>query len=37
VERLAALDVDTIALSHYPPWRHGANAALRDLADRASA
>ena len=36
VERLAALDVETIALSHYPPWRHGANAALRELADRAT-
>lgn len=36
VERLAALDVDTIALSHYPPWRVGANAALRELAGRAS-
>ena len=36
VERLAALDVETIALSHYPPWRTDANAALRDLADRAT-
>ena len=36
VERLAALDVETIALSHYPPWRHDANAALRELADRAT-
>jgi glyoxylase-like metal-dependent hydrolase (beta-lactamase superfamily II) len=36
VERLAALDVDMIALSHYPPWRSGANAALRELADRAT-
>jgi glyoxylase-like metal-dependent hydrolase (beta-lactamase superfamily II) len=36
VERLAALDVEVIALSHYPPWRSAANAALRELADRAS-
>ncbi len=36
VERLAALDVETIALSHYPPWREDANAALRDLAERAA-
>jgi glyoxylase-like metal-dependent hydrolase (beta-lactamase superfamily II) len=36
VERLASLDVETIALSHYPPWRHDASTALRDLADRAS-
>ena len=35
VARLAELDVETIALSHYPPWRRDANAALRDLADRA--
>jgi glyoxylase-like metal-dependent hydrolase (beta-lactamase superfamily II) len=34
VERLAALDVETIALSHYPPWRTNANAALLELADR---
>jgi glyoxylase-like metal-dependent hydrolase (beta-lactamase superfamily II) len=34
VERLAALDVETIALSHYPPWRTDANAALLELADR---
>lgn len=36
VERLAALDVATIALSHYPPWRSGPNAALHELADRAT-
>lgn len=36
VERLAALDVETIALSHYPPWRTSANAALRELADLAT-
>lgn len=36
IERLAALDVETIALSHYPPWRTGANAALRELASRAA-
>lgn len=32
VERLAALEVDTIALSHYPPWTDDANGALRELA-----
>ena len=36
VERLAALDVDTIALSHYPPWRDRPTAALRELAARAA-
>jgi glyoxylase-like metal-dependent hydrolase (beta-lactamase superfamily II) len=36
VERLAALDVETIALSHYPPWRIDANAALRELAATAA-
>ncbi len=36
VERLAALDVETIALSHYPPWRNHANATLRTLADEAT-
>ena len=36
VERLAALDVDAIALSHYPPWRDRPNEALRDLAARAA-
>ena len=36
VERLAALDVEMIALSHYPPWRVEASAALRELADRAA-
>lgn len=36
VERLAALDVETIALSHYPPWRSEANAALRELAAAAA-
>ncbi len=36
VERLAALDVDTIALSHYPPWRQSPTAALRELAARAA-
>ena len=35
VERLAALDVDTIALSHYPPWTRDANGALRALASGA--
>lgn len=35
VDRLAALDVEAIALSHYPPWRDGPNDALRTLAARA--
>lgn len=32
VERLAALDVGMIALSHYPPWTDDPNATLRELA-----
>ena len=36
VARLADLDVETIAFSHYPPLRDGANAVLRGLADRAA-
>lgn len=36
VERLTELDVDAIALSHYPPWRHRPNDALRELAARAA-
>jgi hypothetical protein len=32
VEQLAALDVTTIALSHYPPWRDDCNGALGELA-----
>ncbi len=32
VERLAALKVDMIALSHYPPWTENPSAALRELA-----
>lgn len=32
VERLAALDVATIALSHYAPWTDDANGLLRQLA-----
>lgn len=36
IERLSALDVETIALSHYPPWRTDANAALLELATRAA-
>jgi glyoxylase-like metal-dependent hydrolase (beta-lactamase superfamily II) len=32
VERLAALDVGIIALSHYPPWRDDCNAKLDQLA-----
>ena len=35
VARLAELDVETIAFSHYRPWREGANAVLRELAARA--
>ena len=35
VERLAALDVETIALSHYPAWRDDCNALLDRLATRA--
>jgi glyoxylase-like metal-dependent hydrolase (beta-lactamase superfamily II) len=36
VERLAALDVDTIALSHYPPWTNDCNTLLHDLASPAA-
>ena len=36
VERLAALEVDTIALSHYPPWTVDCNGALRQLATPAA-
>lgn len=36
VERLAALEVDTIALSHYPPWTDDATGALRGLAAAAA-
>jgi glyoxylase-like metal-dependent hydrolase (beta-lactamase superfamily II) len=36
VERLAALDVKTIALSHYPPWRTDCNAMLDELASLAA-
>ena len=32
VERLAALEVETIAFSHYPPWTEDAFGALRELA-----
>jgi glyoxylase-like metal-dependent hydrolase (beta-lactamase superfamily II) len=35
VARLAELDVETIAFSHYPPWRDRAGATLRALARRA--
>jgi glyoxylase-like metal-dependent hydrolase (beta-lactamase superfamily II) len=35
VERMAELDVETIAFSHYPPWREGANEVLGQLAARA--
>jgi len=34
VARMAELNVETIAFSHYPPWRDGANAVLRRLAER---
>jgi glyoxylase-like metal-dependent hydrolase (beta-lactamase superfamily II) len=37
IARLAELDVDTICFAHYPAWRAGGSAALRDLARRASA
>ena len=36
VERLTVLDVDAIALSHYPPWTDDPNAALRALAEAAA-
>lgn len=36
VARMAELDVETIAFSHYRPWRDGANAVLHQLADRAA-
>ena len=36
VARMAALDVQTIVFSHYPPLRDGANGVLRALADRAA-
>lgn len=35
VSRLAELDVETIALAHYPLWRENANGLLRRLAARA--
>lgn len=37
VARLADLEIETIALSHYPPWRRDPQAALRALAAEASA
>jgi glyoxylase-like metal-dependent hydrolase (beta-lactamase superfamily II) len=37
VERLAALEIETIALSHYPPWREQPRETLRELAARAAA
>ncbi|MEX0626990.1 MAG: MBL fold metallo-hydrolase [Chloroflexota bacterium] len=37
VARMAGLDVETIAFSHYPPWRDGTNRVLRGLASRAGA
>ena len=36
VGRLAALDVDAIALSHYAPWTDDPNGALRALAEAAA-
>lgn len=36
VGRLAALDVNAIALSHYPPWRQRCGDVLRDLAAQAA-
>ncbi|HLE89406.1 MAG TPA: MBL fold metallo-hydrolase [Candidatus Limnocylindria bacterium] len=36
VARMAELDVETIAFSHYPPWRDGAKAVLGQLAERAA-
>lgn len=33
VRRLAALEIDTMALSHYAPWREECTAALRALVD----
>ena len=35
LSRLAELDVETIALAHYPAWREDANDALRRLAAEA--
>jgi glyoxylase-like metal-dependent hydrolase (beta-lactamase superfamily II) len=37
VDRLAGLDVQVIALSHYRPWRRQPNATLRALAAQATA
>jgi glyoxylase-like metal-dependent hydrolase (beta-lactamase superfamily II) len=36
VDRLAELDVGTIALAHYPPWTDDPNAALHELAAAAA-
>ena len=36
VARIAALDVETIVFSHYPPLRDGAHGVLRALAERAA-
>ena len=36
VARLAELDVETIAFSHYPPLREGANEVLRGLVAKAA-
>ena len=35
VARMAELDVETIAFSHYPPWRDGRTRVLRGSAARA--
>ena len=37
VARLAALDVETIAFGHYPPWRDECNHLLAALAEQAPA
>jgi hypothetical protein len=36
VQRLAALEVETIVFSHFPPWRGDAAAVLQGLALRAA-
>jgi glyoxylase-like metal-dependent hydrolase (beta-lactamase superfamily II) len=36
VARLAELDVETIALAHYPPWTRDCRARLQALAERAA-
>ena len=36
LDRLAGLEIDTIALAHYPPWRQDPRAVLHALARRAA-